>query len=165
MIPADFRTTDVADKLFAKNRAKMLQVGQLNLVAALRERRLLGAKPIIRSCIERLWAHTVLQSVIAFLQLSPPRILGRAGNLLGATLGRLADLLTSEVEFVPPCFLAGVLEQLRSRTGWVAWRYEWRDGAEGRDGKWTKVPYQVNGRRASSTDPQTWATFEEVLGA
>lgn len=41
---------------------------------------------------------------------------------------------------------------------WVSWRYEWRDD------RWTKVPYDANaGRRASSTDPSTWSTFERAL--
>jgi putative DNA primase/helicase len=47
-------------------------------------------------------------------------------------------------------------EELRLREQWVIWRIEQRKG------KSTKVPYQPNGRRASSTDPQTWSTFERV---
>lgn len=39
---------------------------------------------------------------------------------------------------------------------WVLWRYEERDG------KRTKVPYQPNGSKASSTDASTWSTFEVV---
>jgi primase-polymerase (primpol)-like protein len=34
-----------------------------------------------------------------------------------------------------------------------------------RDGKPTKVPYSVTGRRAKSNDPRTWSTFEEVRKA
>jgi putative DNA primase/helicase len=41
---------------------------------------------------------------------------------------------------------------LTERDQWVVWRKL--------DGR--KVPYQVNGERASSTDPLTWNTFEEV---
>jgi len=41
---------------------------------------------------------------------------------------------------------------------WIVWRYEQRD-----DGKPTKVPYQVNGNRASSTDPKTWCSFDDAL--
>jgi hypothetical protein len=40
----------------------------------------------------------------------------------------------------------------------IVWRYEQRDG-----GKPTKVPYQVNGSRASSTDPKTWCSFDEAV--
>lgn len=44
---------------------------------------------------------------------------------------------------------------LRSYPQWVVWRREERDG------KATKIPYiPSNGSRASSTDPQTWGTFE-----
>ena len=40
----------------------------------------------------------------------------------------------------------------------IVWRYEQRDG-----GKPTKVPYQINGSRASTTDPKTWCSFDEAL--
>ena len=48
---------------------------------------------------------------------------------------------------------------LLTRRQWVCWRFEERDG------KQTKVPYSPGGRRASSTDPGTWATIEEVQAA
>lgn len=41
----------------------------------------------------------------------------------------------------------------------VLWRSEVRDGRP------TKIPYQINGRRASSTDPATWAPLEAVVRA
>jgi len=41
---------------------------------------------------------------------------------------------------------------------WVLWRYEERDG-----GKPTKVPYQINGSHASSTDAKTWCSWDEAL--
>lgn len=47
--------------------------------------------------------------------------------------------------------------ELKERPAWVLWRYEPSD-----KGKWTKVPYQANGEKASSTDPLTWAGFEAV---
>jgi putative DNA primase/helicase len=46
--------------------------------------------------------------------------------------------------------------QLTERNQWVLWRYE------GRNGKATKVPYQVSGRRAKADEPETWNTFEAV---
>jgi putative DNA primase/helicase len=52
--------------------------------------------------------------------------------------------------------------ELKERHHFMLWRYEYR---EGNKSPWTKVPYQVNGQRASSTDPNTWATFEDVLEA
>ena len=48
-------------------------------------------------------------------------------------------------------------EQLTERPQWVCWRREVRDG------KLTKVPYTPgSGRRASSTELMTWATFERA---
>jgi hypothetical protein len=41
---------------------------------------------------------------------------------------------------------------------WIVWRYEQRDG-----GKPTKVPYQINGSHASSTDTKTWCSWDEAL--
>jgi putative DNA primase/helicase len=42
----------------------------------------------------------------------------------------------------------------------VGWKYEWRKD------RFTKVPYDPrSGRRADSTEPATWATFEEALAA
>jgi hypothetical protein len=38
----------------------------------------------------------------------------------------------------------------------VGWRYEFHAG------RWTKVPYQPDGRHARSTDPSTWSSFEDV---
>jgi len=40
---------------------------------------------------------------------------------------------------------------------WVLWRYELRGG------KKAKVPYNIAGRRASTTNPQDWASFEVAL--
>jgi putative DNA primase/helicase len=52
-----------------------------------------------------------------------------------------------------------VPEALRQRPQWVVWRYEVRDG------KPTKVPYRVNGGRASVSDPASWATADAALRA
>lgn len=49
--------------------------------------------------------------------------------------------------------------ELARRPQWVAWRLVSRDG----EPKPTKVPYAPRtGRLASTTDPSTWATFEEA---
>lgn len=50
-------------------------------------------------------------------------------------------------------------EDMKRLPNWVLWRLE------DRNNKLTKVPYQTNGRRASPTDPKTWATHGEVLQA
>jgi primase-polymerase (primpol)-like protein len=55
--------------------------------------------------------------------------------------------------------LPRVPDSLSELPQWLLWRYE------GRNDKRTKVPYQVTGKPASSTDPRTWETFETVLNA
>ena len=47
--------------------------------------------------------------------------------------------------------------ELKVCAQWVLWRYEEREA------KQTKVPYQVSGQRASSTDPRTWTTFDKAV--
>ena len=47
-------------------------------------------------------------------------------------------------------------EELRKRHQWVLWR------SEERDGKATKVPYQPNGKHASTTRAGTWSSFTAV---
>jgi hypothetical protein len=42
---------------------------------------------------------------------------------------------------------------------WVNWRLEEKDG------RLTKVPYRPDGRRASSTNPDDWSTYGEVVTA
>ena len=50
--------------------------------------------------------------------------------------------------------------ELRDRRQWLCWR------AEVRDKETTKVPYNaLTRRRASSTDPSTWATYEQAREA
>src|ERR1035438_3165548 len=51
-----------------------------------------------------------------------------------------------------------VPDSLAELDQWIVWRYEQR--GEGKD---TKVPYQINGTCASSTNPRTWCTWDEAL--
>jgi hypothetical protein len=51
-----------------------------------------------------------------------------------------------------------VPDSLAELDQWLVWRSESRDG-----GKPTKVPYDLKGSRASSTDPKTWCTFDAAL--
>lgn len=56
--------------------------------------------------------------------------------------------------------LARVPEELRREPRWVCWRRETRNG------KSTKLPVDAHtGRMAKSTDPATWAAFEEAVAA
>ena len=47
-------------------------------------------------------------------------------------------------------------EHLKTYAQWVLWKLEEREG------KLTKVPYQVNGLKASTTDPATWTTYSDA---
>ena len=48
---------------------------------------------------------------------------------------------------------------LREAPQWVCWK------SEDRQGRSTKIPYDARtGRRASSTDPATWTTYEQAIG-
>lgn len=53
---------------------------------------------------------------------------------------------------------SNIPEELRLLKQWVLWRLE-DIGAS----KPTKIPYSINGRPASVTDPSNWATFEDVF--
>lgn len=53
--------------------------------------------------------------------------------------------------------MAEIPAELRSMSHWVLWRYEERNG------KQTKVPYSVSGKKASVTDETTWTTFEQAV--
>jgi putative DNA primase/helicase len=55
--------------------------------------------------------------------------------------------------------MTAIPQDLIERPQWVTWRLEQRDG------KATKVPHTVEGRRASTTDSATWASFEQVNAA
>lgn len=57
--------------------------------------------------------------------------------------------------------LTAMPRSLRESPQWVLWRYEERDG------KKTKVPYQATNpkTRAESTNPQTWAAFDDAQEA
>jgi len=51
-------------------------------------------------------------------------------------------------------------DTLTDREQWVCWRYKWESNRD----EWTKVPVDVNtGGFASSTDPDTWASFASAL--
>jgi putative DNA primase/helicase len=52
--------------------------------------------------------------------------------------------------------------QLVTYDQWVGWAFTWDTDRD----EWTKVPINVrSGRRASSTDPATWAPFRKVVSA
>ncbi len=69
-----------------------------------------------------------------------------------------------------PVVPENIPEELRNWPQWIVWRYEWdpekKDKLTGQPGKWDKPPRQARtGALASSTDRQTWDSFETALGA
>lgn len=61
-----------------------------------------------------------------------------------------------------PVLLDSVPPALRAVPRWVLWKFMLQTRADGRQ-VWAKVPYQVDGKRkASSTDPATWAPFDRA---
>ena len=63
----------------------------------------------------------------------------------------------------------GIPNELKAKARWVVWQYQHNPER----GEWGKVPIQARPalfnrpqvRRASSTDPKTWSTFEEAYAA
>lgn len=53
-----------------------------------------------------------------------------------------------------PVDLDNIPNELKERRQWLLWR--WENAGSGA----TKIPHRVDGRRASSTNPETWASFE-----
>src|SRR5665647_856134 len=53
-------------------------------------------------------------------------------------------------------------EEMKALKNWILWKYEDRRNKDGNIKK-TKVPYQVNGKKAESTDPDTWGSFENII--
>ncbi len=63
------------------------------------------------------------------------------------------------IEGVEELLVDNIPGELKAEKAWVVWKREYRDG------KPTKVLYQVNGKRADSTDHSTWTTFEDAVNA
>lgn len=56
-------------------------------------------------------------------------------------------------------------EGIRYLNQWVCWRYEWKEGKDGKPGKWDKVPYIPPNWKASPTASHTWISFIDVKTA
>lgn len=64
--------------------------------------------------------------------------------------------------------LDNIPAELRELKQWILWKRENRpvekrnpDGTTRMEDKWTKVPYQPNGRMAASTRPEEWSSFDD----
>jgi putative DNA primase/helicase len=66
-----------------------------------------------------------------------------------------------------PVLVQNIPDELRQLPQWVGWRYV-EDGVDPKTGEvdWDKPPVNIKtGRKASSTDPQTWVPFEQAHSA
>jgi len=64
-----------------------------------------------------------------------------------------------------PVLFDNIPRELQSLSQWVMWRYEWKEGRDGKPGKWDKPPIQLNGKYASSTSKLTWSSFSAAKEA
>jgi putative DNA primase/helicase len=68
-----------------------------------------------------------------------------------------SEIPSNEKPSSVPIHPDGIPSELRERPQWVAW------GWEQKEDRWTKVPVNpLTGRRASSTDPSSWSSFDET---
>jgi len=56
----------------------------------------------------------------------------------------------------------GIPGELKSCPQWLVWK---GIPSKNRPGKMDKIPYQINGNKASTTNPDTWTTFEKAMDA
>ena len=62
-----------------------------------------------------------------------------------------------------PVDFEGIPIELKKIPRWVLWSHT-EIGTEGHK-KWSKIPFQANGKAASSTNPATWSDFLTIQGA
>jgi AAA domain len=90
---------------------------------------------------------------------SAPTLTEVLGREKERTLSALAAPLTGQVPFTGLPNGIAAIEELKDHPRWVAWRYAWRGGP-----KFTKPPINAHtGHLASTSDPRTWATYEQAL--
>jgi len=53
-------------------------------------------------------------------------------------------------------------EEMKALKNWLLWKYEDRKDSKGNIKK-TKIPYQASGKKAESTNPETWGSFENII--
>ena len=63
-------------------------------------------------------------------------------------------MLLVNIDFIP--------DEMKALKNWLLWKYEDRKDSKGNIKK-TKIPYQTNGKKAESTNPETWGSFENVI--
>jgi primase-polymerase (primpol)-like protein len=55
-----------------------------------------------------------------------------------------------------PVNFGGIPDDIRAHPDWVLWGYIFEDGV------WKKMPFTTSIKRASTSDPKTWTSFDEV---
>lgn len=73
-----------------------------------------------------------------------------------ADVGSISTATLPRPERPPEPVWENIPDVLTVRLRWILWGYRFVKG------KWTKVPFQIDGEPASSTDPTTWAPFEHI---
>jgi len=61
-----------------------------------------------------------------------------------------------------PVNVDSIPAEMKILKNWLLWKYEDRKDSKG-NAKKTKIPYQMNGDNAKSTNPETWESFENVI--
>lgn len=59
------------------------------------------------------------------------------------------------IHIVIPIYSDNIVIMIKEKPIWIVWRLEKLS-----NDKTTKVPYQINGQKASSIDPRTWSTYK-----
>ena len=91
--------------------------------------------------------------------------------VLGQTTAKISKANDSPEVVVPPAALerpaalqvneAGIPDQLKKQNQWCCWRHTPKKPKNG-EITFAKVPYQPDGRPASTSDPLTWCNFEQA---
>jgi hypothetical protein len=53
----------------------------------------------------------------------------------------------------------GIPPELKKLSRWVLWKHVWVEKTQ----RWAKVPFQPSGKRASSSSPDTWCSFDTAM--
>ena len=102
LVEADVVGLNVSDESLAEHWQQMPDLRLLDCIAALGDAGLLVNEPVVRrAALEEFGAARFLGAVIAFLEVASAPVLGALCNLLGASLGGLANLLSGKVKFIP----------------------------------------------------------------
>lgn len=66
---------------------------------------------------------------------------------------------------VLPVKLENIPDSLKAMNCWVMWAYTKRRNKNTGEEKWAKVPYQIDGQPASSTNAATWCSYSDAVDA